>query len=291
MNQQLAGVRPSVGRRIGASRARRPLRWWCLAVLAAAAQACALHLPAASRPFDRSLTLNAHPVTIHFANRYGSYGRPLLLYTTGDGGWARKDLALYKQIVSWGYPTAAFSAPNYLKHLRGEQSTTPERIGRDYAHIIEFAAAHLALDPGTPVVLIGVSRGAGLEVVAAGDSAVRTKLGGVLAIALTREEEYVRWFGLRLPLLRRPAHPVMVQLYEYLPLLGSLPVAVVQSTRDAFLPAAAAAHLFGPNTGTRRFHSIDARNHSFGGAREQMYETVHTSVRWIDSLVVREDTR
>jgi hypothetical protein len=267
------------------------LRWCGLVVLSAAAQACAVHLPAASRPFDRSLTLNAAPVTIHFANSHGSYGRPLLLYTTGDGGWARNDLALYREIVSWGYPTAGFSAPEYLEHLRGERTTTPEELGRDYAHIIAFAQAHLGVEPGTPVVLVGVSRGAGLEVVAAGQPSVHDKLGGVIAVALTQEEEHVRWSGLRRLMTMHAAAPVILQVYEYLPLLDPLPVAVVQSTRDSYLPAEAAARLFGPDTATRRFRPIEARNHSFAGAREQMYDTVHRSLRWIDSRIRLEDTR
>jgi hypothetical protein len=254
-------------------------RWSTLLLLAAASHACAVHLPPASRPFDRPLTLNAHALTIHLANAHGPARRPLLLFTTGDGGWARKDLALYREILSWGYPTAGFSAPDYLKHLRGGAgATTPERLGRDYARIIEFAASGLDVEPGTPVVLIGVSRGAGLEVVAAGQPAVRDVLEGVIAIALTKEEEYVRHSRTR----------VMIEVYDYLPQLAAVPVAVVQSTRDSFLPADAAARLFGPETPTRRFRAIDARNHSFGGAREQMYLTVRRSLRWIESLITAE---
>ena len=258
------------------------LRLVSILLLALASHACAAHLPAASRPFDRSLTLNAHPLTLHFANGEITRKRPLLLYTTGDGGWVRKDLALYRQIVSWGYPTVGFSAPDYLRHLRGaEGTTTPRALGRDYAEIVAFAETNLHIQPGTPVVLIGVSRGAGLEVVAAGQPGVRDRLSGVVAVALTKEEEYVRWFGRRLPLVRRPPTQVMVEVYDYLPLLGSLPLAVVQSTRDQFLPAAAAAQLFGAETPTRRFRAIDARNHSFGGARDQMYQACKEALMWI----------
>ena len=252
--------------------------------------ACATHLPASSRPFDGALSLNAHQLTIHFSNEGATAGRPLLVYTTGDGGWARKDLALYKELVSWGFPVAGFSAPEYLKHLRGKGATTPERVGHDYARIIAFAEVHLHMEPGAPVVLVGVSRGAGLEVVAAGQAVVREKLGGVVAVALTKEEEHVHWLG-RLPVLHHPAIPVMLELYEYLPLLGAMPVAVVQSTRDSYLPAEAAARLFGPDTATRRFHAIEARNHSFGGARREMYDALKASLEWIETLIPSGDSR
>jgi hypothetical protein len=258
------------------------LRFACIVLFALGAQACAAHLPPASRPFDRTLTINAHRLKLHFANGESSRKAPLLLYTTGDGGWVRKDLALYREIVSWGYPTAGFSAPDYLEHLRGaEGTTTPGALGRDYAQIIAFAETNLHVERGTPVVLIGVSRGAGLEVVAAGQPRVRGQLSGVVAVALTKEEEYVRWFGRRLPLVRRPSQRVMLEVYDYLPLLGSLPVAVVQSTRDQFLPAAAAARLFGPESPTRRFRAIVAHNHSFGGAREEMYLAAREAFEWV----------
>ncbi len=73
----------------------------------------------------------------------------------------------------------------------------------------------------------------------------------------------------------------MVQVYEYLPLLGTVPIAVIQSTHDHFLPAAAAAQLFGADTPTRRFRAIEAQNHSFGGAREEMYQACKEALAWI----------
>ena len=270
--------------------ARNWLRRIWLLLVSVACSACATHLPPVSRPFTRSLTLDARRLTLHLANRDSTGKRPLLVYTTGDGGWGRKDLALYQEIVAWGYPTAGFSAPDYLDHLRDESgTTTPERLGRDYADIIAFAETSLGVEPGTPVVLIGVSRGAGLEVVAAGQPRVRDKLTGVVAVALTREEEYVRWYG-RLPVLHHTQKPVMVQVYEYLPLLGSLPIAVIQSTHDQFLSAPAAAQLFGADTPTRRFHPIDARNHSFAGARGEMYQAVRDALDWIMSREPRAAT-
>ena len=86
-------------------------------------------------------------------------------------------------------------------------------------------------------MLVGVSRGAGLSVVAAGR--LCDAIAGVVAVALTQEEEYVRWYR-HLPLPHEAHQAVMVDLYEYLAELGTLPVAVVQSTHDHYLPAAKA---------------------------------------------------
>jgi hypothetical protein len=146
----------------------------------------------------------------------------------------------------------------------------------------------LRLPADYPVVLVGVSRGAGLSVVAAGQRALRPSIAGVLAIALTKEEEYVK--GLRPLRLRRagaPQGPEMVEVYEYLPRLGGMPIAVIQSTGDDYLSADAARVLFGPDNPHRWFQPVQSRNHSFGGARPQLYDAMSRSLAWIDGLVQR----
>lgn len=240
--------------------------------------------------FNRAVVLNGHPLVLHLSAP-GPSARPLLVYATGDGGWRGKDLAAYRRLITWGYPTVGFSAPDYLKHLKGGASTTtPGRLAADYLAIIGAARQYLQVPAATRVILVGVSRGAGLSVVAAGQRTVKEKIAGVVAIGLTKEEEYVRWH------LRRRSHPpdppgVMLEVYAYLPRLGSLPIAVVQSTHDDYLPADAARPLFGPDTDRRQFRAVDARNHSFGGAREEMYDTVQGSLDWIDGLIETAEDR
>ena len=92
----------------------------------------------------------------------------LVLYLTGDAGWRGKDKDVYTRLQQWGYAVAGVSAPDYLKSLPGEAgTTTPSRLAADFAHIIEVARDALALPGDLPVVLVGVSRGADLAVVAA----------------------------------------------------------------------------------------------------------------------------
>ena len=245
--------------------------------------AVAVTLPVA----DRTVVLNDHPLRLHFSRGARGAVRPLLVYATGDGGWHRKDLDLYRHLVAFGYPTVGFDAHDYVTHLGARDSTTPARLAADYGRIITAAKETLQLPSRYPVVLVGVSRGAGLSVVAAGQRGLRPSIAGVLAVALTKEEEYVKTRS-RLGRRRRP--PVvseMVEVYEYLPRLEAMPIAVVQSTRDNYLPAAAARELFGPDNPHRWFQPIQARNHSFGGARPQLYDAMDRSLTWIDGLLKR----
>jgi fermentation-respiration switch protein FrsA (DUF1100 family) len=238
--------------------------------------------------FDQTIVLNHHGLSLHLAMPPGPPQGPLLVYATGDGGWHRKDLALYKVIVSWGHPVVGFSAHEYVTNLgNATDTTTPARLARDYLAIIQLAKTELHLPATHPVILIGVSRGAGLSVVAAGQRAVQRELSGVLAIALTKEEEYVHWFRRTRDASVRttPEEPSMVEVYEYLPRLGALPLYVIQSTHDGYLPADKARALFGSDTERRRFQPIESDNHNFSDKRDEMYAAAREALAFIERFL------
>jgi pimeloyl-ACP methyl ester carboxylesterase len=238
---------------------------------------CAAH----ARPTvpDQFVTLNSHSLRLHVDNRDAPARRPLIVYATGDGGMHRKDLDTYRHLAALGDPIVGFDARDYVKHLGGHSpTTTPERLADDYRLIIARARQALGLNDHRAIVLVGVSRGAGLAVVAAGR--LRDTIAGVVAVALTQEEEYVRWYR-RLALPHEAHQPVMLDVYEYLAQVGDLPIAVVQSTHDQYLPAVKARAQFGPDTPTRWFQPIEATNHNFGGARGRMYDAIQAALKWV----------
>jgi hypothetical protein len=237
----------------------------------------------------RKITLYDRPLDVHLARPAQLQpGTPLLLYATGDGGWRGKDAETYRRMIRWGYPVAGFSAPGYLKNLGFVSgTTTPGRLARDYQQLIEFSKATLSLPSATRTILVGVSRGAGLAVVAAGRPEMNAELAGVLAVALTKEEEYVRHYTVR-PGLTASDMPtrelVEFETYEYLDRLQKLPLVVIQSTSDNYLPAEAARRLFGPDTETRKFYAVTARDHSFSDAREALFERMASALAWMSRV-------
>lgn len=263
-----------------------------MAVVAALAAGCIANPRIKTIPgaltVDRTIVLNHHGLLLHLAMPPGPPRGPLLVYATGDGGWRGKDLALYRQIVSWAHPVVGFNAHEYVTNFgNATDTTTPARLARDYLAIIRLAKTELQLPADHPVILIGVSRGAGLSVVAAGQRAVHSELSGVLAIALTKEEEYVRWFR-RTPGARvrvDPEEPSMVEVYQYLPRLGPLPLYVIQSTHDNYLPAEKARALFGPDTERHRFQPIESNNHNFSDAREAMYAAAREALLFLERFM------
>ena len=243
--------------------------------------------------FVRDAQLGTEHIEVQLVRAAGAGGRrPLVLYATGDGGWRSADRGLFQHLALWGYPLAGFSARHYLEHL-GFEATTPAHVAEDYGDLIVFAKKTLDLPGDTPTVLVGFSRGSGLAVVAAGQSELRPLLGGLLAVALTDEEEYVRDDRTRTG--RDPRHLSDRQLatlrpYDVLAGLDRLPLAVIQSTGDRYLPADEARQLFGPDGERRRFYPIRAGGHTFAGARDTLYEQARVALEWIVACGSKDET-
>jgi fermentation-respiration switch protein FrsA (DUF1100 family) len=105
---------------------------------------------------------------------------------------------------------------------------------------------------------------------------LKVRLAGILAVSLTAEEEYVRRRR-----RNQPRQLVMLETYKFLDRIGAVPVAVIQSTRDNYIPADQARRLFGPDTSARELVAIDAKDHNFGGAVETLYTEMQRLLRWL----------
>ena len=265
-------------------------------VLATLMSGCGVRIPTpASRAparFDRPMSLNDRTLTLHLADAPRSSSPLLIMYVTGDGGWHHKDLAVYRQLVKWGYPVVGVSAPEYLKPFRqAKRMTTPVALARDYEAILTSAKAFLGMPPRAMVVLVGVSRGADLAIVAAGRGMLKSQLAGVVAVGLTKEEEFVGQFrrvrGRNRDLARVAT---VIQLYSYLPRIGATPVSIIQSTHDTYVPAAEARKLYGADTERRHFLAVESRDHSFSDARSALYSGLHVALDWVSGLSRAEFT-
>jgi pimeloyl-ACP methyl ester carboxylesterase len=213
----------------------------------------------------------------------------LILYATGDAGWFGTSKGVYRHLVERGYPVVGISARDYLKKIdRKTESITPDRLARDLSAIIVAAKADLDLPAATPTILVGISRGAGFMVVAAAQQAIQPRPYGAVALSLTRETDFVR--NRRVSKVQAAAAGASTmesgQVLTYARLKGAydIPIAVLQSTNDRYLPAEDARKLFGPDTGSRRFRAVEARNHAFGGALETVFRELDESLNWIESF-------
>jgi len=159
------------------------------------------------------------------------------------------------------------SARAFMARL-GETDATPARLAADYLTLIDAACARLRLPADVPVILTGLSRGAGLAVVAATQPELVRRVSGVLLMGLTADERNVRPTAAPFSLLGRI----------------DLPLALLQSTKDHHVPAEEARRLLGPDAARRRLVAIDADSHTFGGHRDELFRQVEASLEWISRI-------
>jgi pimeloyl-ACP methyl ester carboxylesterase len=268
----------------------RWISWVCLSIVGFLSSGCSCHLsvPVGKGEFQNRdyVSVSSYPLKVRvFQPQHPDPRKELLVYATGDGGWLGLGGNIFEWLTQLNYPVVGFSSRAYVKALRHSSdsgTTTPSILAQDYAQIIDFAKTRMGLPPETSIILVGLSRGAGLSVVAAGEGRLNGHLAGLLTIALTKEEEYVhhRFLG-----GFRSGLPIEIQTYEYLKRIQTIPVVVLQSTKDGYLPADHARQLFGPDTDLRKLHSIEAGNHGFSNLFGGLYQETRNALDWMTGRI------
>jgi len=212
-----------------------------------------------------AITLAKRPLDLRLIQPAIGTDKPtLVLFATGDGGWRNLDQEVVARIAEHGYAVVGFNARQYLKTMNEvSDATTPPKLAADFQRIIEFAITSMNLPRETPIILVGISRGAGLVSIAAGQETLRNHVEGIIAIALASVEEHVMTYHRR---SARRSEWVAVETYRYLRQLSNVPVEILQSTHDKYTTAAKARELFGADTPLHHLRAIDAKSHTFGGA-------------------------
>ena len=213
------------------------------------------------------IALGETSVLLHMARPSGG-GVPsmLLFHVTGDSGWYGLDPVFFDTMAGRGYTIAGVSARALRARLGAlGAEATPARLAEEYLRLIDTARERLSLTPGTPVVITGLSRGAGLAVVAASQPPLSQRIAGVLIMGLTAVEDTVRPAEAPFALLDRVGCPLVL----------------LQSTHDRHVPAAEARRLFGPDGPDRKLVAIEAKGHTFVGNREELFTQVEAGLDWI----------
>ena len=266
------------------------LRTICLALLwAGCLTGCVRHLFPEPGVFDvrrEMVQLPDSRLKVTYVTPVAPKPPPLLiLFVTGDAGWQGVSKPVFKHMAKRGYYIAAYNSRQALKITKqsGENLTLVEGTV-DLTSIIDQARRTLGLPDKTLTVLTGVSRGASMVVFGAANKKMQPVLAGAVAVGLTREADYLGAPGrsVHLPGIERDAKR-QILLYPAIHRVGSLPIAVIESTGDKYVPAAEARQLFGPDTPTRRLYSVEASNHGFRGGRDELMLDLDEALAWIAS--------
>ncbi len=217
-----------------------------------------------------------------------SAGTPpfVVVFASGDGGLRGVSKDLLRHLAERNYWVAGFSSPEAFKGIADAGKGEPNyAAARDrLASIIAQAKQALGLAEQTPIVITGMSRGANVVVAAAGDPALKAGIAGAVAIALTREFDdlTIPDSAAALPGVKTDEKG-RLQTYPALERLGSMRLAVIQSTNDSYVRSSESRRLLGPDTPVRRLYEVDSKNHSFGGGQAALMQALDDAMTWISS--------
>jgi fermentation-respiration switch protein FrsA (DUF1100 family) len=135
--------------------------------------------------------------------------------------------------------------------------------------------------PGRPV-LVGVSAGAGLSVLAAADDATKSLIGGVVAIGLPDLNELGwRWKDAWIYVTHGVPNEPTFSSAAFVGHVSPLPLAVIHSTRDEFVTAAQIQSTMDRAAEPKQLWMIDAADHRFSNNLPELDRRLQEAIGWV----------
>ncbi len=209
----------------------------------------------------------------------GSSGRGgRVLFAPGDGGWRGFAITIAETVSSWGYSIYGLDTKRYLESFTGKTTLREADVMGDFLALAQW------MTEGTRerVVLMGWSEGAGLCLLAGAGSQKRQIFNGLVTFGLG-ESNVLGWRwsdNLAYITKKRPKEPTFSSLV-FLPKVAPLPLLMIQSSQDEYVPIEEAKKLFAAASEPKRFVLVNSKNHRFGGNQEQFFRELRGGLEWI----------
>jgi fermentation-respiration switch protein FrsA (DUF1100 family) len=205
-----------------------------------------------------TVTIRSHVQTVSLYGRRG--GRPIVV-SSGDGGWIHLAPHVAEVLAAQGFFVVGFDARAYLESFTaGRSRLTPQDEPGDYKVLADFAAQGAAAKP----ILVGVSEGAGLSVLAATDPATKGVIAGVIGLGLPNINELGwRWRDALIYVTHGVPNEPTFSTASLANRVSPIPLAAIHSTRDEFVPLAEVQRVFDAAKEPKRLWIVDAADHRF----------------------------
>ena len=210
---------------------------------------------------------------------YGPANGTPVIVASGDGGWIHLGPHVAELLATRGFFVVGFDVKAYLESFTTATATLrPVDEPGDFKVLAAFASAATGRKP----ILIGVSEGAGLSVLAATDPQAKAVLGGVIGLGLPdRNELGWRWKDSLIYLTHRPPSEPAFSASTMVTRVAPLPLALVQSTHDEFVPLAETQRIFSQASEPKRLWVVDAVNHRFSNNLPEFDATLMEAIAWV----------
>jgi fermentation-respiration switch protein FrsA (DUF1100 family) len=224
----------------------------------------------------QTLVIRGHPQSLYVDGT--RRGDPIIV-SSGDGGWIHLGPHVAELLSAHGFYVIGFDVRAYLSTFTSGASTlrTEEEPG-DYRVLAQFARRATGRKP----ILIGVSEGAGLSVLAATDPATKAEIQGVIGLGLPDLNELAwRWKDMAIYLTHRSPNEPMFSAAAIVDRIAPLPLAVIHSTHDEFVPLAEVERVLNAARDPKRLSIVSASNHRFSDNLDEFDRQLLQAIAWV----------
>jgi fermentation-respiration switch protein FrsA (DUF1100 family) len=210
---------------------------------------------------------------------YGMRGGTPVIVSSGDGGWMHLGPHVAEVLAAKGFFVVGFDVKAYLSSFTsGKATLRPEDEPADYRVLAEFAARGSNQKP----ILIGVSEGAGLSVLAATEPRTKESVAGVVALGLPNINELGwRWKDALIYVTHGvPKEPTFTTA-SIVDRVSPLPLAVIHSTHDEFVPLPEVRKIVDAAKEPKRLWVVQASNHRFGDNLAEFDRRLLEAIAWV----------
>jgi fermentation-respiration switch protein FrsA (DUF1100 family) len=223
-----------------------------------------------------TVTIRGKSQSVHV---YGVRGRPPVIVSSGDGGWLHLGPHVAEVLAAHGYFVVGFDAKAYLSSFTsGKVTLKPEDEPGDYRVLAAFAARGTNQRP----VLVGVSEGAGLSVLAATDAATKSVISGVIGVGLPDMNELGwRWSDSAIYFTHADPNEPMFSVAKVIGHVSPLPMAAIHSTQDEFVPLDEIKRVMAAAREPKQLWIVKASNHRFSDNVTEFDRRLLEAMSWV----------
>jgi fermentation-respiration switch protein FrsA (DUF1100 family) len=236
---------------------------------------CCAAVPAAAQSTG-ALSIRGHPQSLRI---YGARGGQPVIVSSGDGGWIHLGPHVAELLAAKGYFVVGFDAKAYLESFTsGRVTVRAEDEPGDYKVLADFASAGSRLRP----ILVGVSEGAGLSVLAATDPATRSAIAGVVGLGLPDINELGwRWKDALIYVTHGIPKEPTFSAATLVSKVAPAPLAAIHSTRDEFVPLSEVQRVLSAAREPKKLWIVNAGDHRFSDNLAEFDRRLIEALGWV----------
>jgi len=214
------------------------------------------------------------PLDLQLYQQEHATNQPLVLFTSGDGGWSPFCADVAAHIAASGITVVGIDIKSYLVNFATPQKpVSAEDLTRDYDVIARLALARPGIDGKTPLVLAGWSLGAGYSVIVATQPEFSLPISRVVAISLPMYGE-LAWkpSDSIIYVTHGTPNEKVFDVHQYLKKLKQTPIVFLNATSDKYAPFREAQSLYEATPSAKRLYAVKASGHHFEGGEKEFYQ-------------------